>query len=40
MQNQLEQSDWRLNVLREGTAWVNPDPNPVIEDDILDGGLI
>jgi hypothetical protein len=31
MEKQLEQIEWRLNVHREETAWVDPDP-PVIEE--------
>lgn len=30
-QDQIEQLEWRLNVHREETAWVDPDP-PVIEE--------
>ena len=30
MERQLQESDWRLNVLREETDWVDPDP-PVVE---------
>jgi hypothetical protein len=32
LQSTLDQSDWRLNVLREETDWVNPDPPVVIVD--------
>lgn len=31
MEKQIEQIEWRLNVHREETAWVDPDP-PVIEE--------
>lgn len=37
MERQVEQIGWRLNVQREETAWV--DPNPVVlTDSIYDGG--
>jgi hypothetical protein len=28
MTNQISASDWHLSVLREETAWINPDPEP------------
>jgi hypothetical protein len=31
LERQIEQSDWRINVLREETDWVDPDP-PVLEE--------
>lgn len=37
MQAQADRMEWRLNVTREQTAWVNPNPPTVIE-DIIDGG--
>lgn len=37
MEKQAERMEWRLNVTREHTAWVNPNPPPLIE-DIIDGG--
>lgn len=38
MKEQIQELEWRLNVHREGSAWV--DPTYIIEDDdpILDGG--
>lgn len=33
MERQLEQSAWRLSVLREETDWVNPDP-PIITEEV------
>jgi hypothetical protein len=33
MERQIEQSDWRLSILREETDWVNPDP-PVIPEEV------
>ena len=29
MERQLQESDWRLNTMREGTDWADPDP-PVV----------
>ena len=29
LQNQLEQIEWRLNVYREDTEWVDPNPPPI-----------
>lgn len=37
MQKQIEEIEWRLNVVRETSAWVDPDPAP-IEDVVYDGG--
>lgn len=34
MKQQLEESDWRINTIREETEWVNPDPGFMI----VDGG--
>lgn len=42
-ERQIQEAEWRLNVYREQTAWVDPDP-PTITDDlfgdelVLDGG--
>lgn len=30
MDRQLEQSDWRLNSMREETQWVDPSPAPIL----------
>lgn len=41
MKEQIEQFEWRINVLREETDWVDPDPDIPIDDDavvVLDGG--
>ena len=32
MQDQIEQLEWRLNVHREETQWVDPDPPVIIEE--------
>lgn len=32
MKEQIEQLEWRLNVHREETAWVDPDPPVLIEE--------
>lgn len=37
LERQIEQLEWRLNVVREGAAWVDPMP-PAPEDTIYDGG--
>lgn len=29
MTNQIRETEWRLNVYREATQWVDPDPDPV-----------
>lgn len=29
MTNQIREAEWRLNVYREATQWVDPDPDPV-----------
>jgi hypothetical protein len=43
MQEQIKELEWRLNVYREETGWVDPDPIPTFdqidwEDLIIDGG--
>lgn len=40
MEKQFKELEWRINVLREETEWVDPDPDgDEIEDNtILDGG--
>jgi hypothetical protein len=35
LQEQLQEADWRLNVLRETTDWVDPDPPLLSEEDVL-----
>jgi hypothetical protein len=37
LERQIEQLEWRLNVVREGYAWVDPMPAPP-EDTYYDGG--
>lgn len=37
LQKQLEEIEWRLNTQREHTAWVDPDPDVLVE-DVYDGG--
>lgn len=32
MQDQIDQLEWRLNVHREATEWVDPDPPVIIEE--------
>jgi hypothetical protein len=39
--DEIAQFEWRINVLREETDWVDPDPDLPSEDDdqlVLDGG--
>lgn len=31
VERQIEQLEWRLNVYREETGWVNPNPDPIDE---------
>jgi hypothetical protein len=38
LQRQLEELEWRLNVQRESTAWIDPNP-PAVEDVVYDGGV-
>lgn len=37
MRDQQKELEWRLNVVRETTEWVDPDPT-LLEDAVLDGG--
>lgn len=39
MEKQIEEIEWRLNVHREETEWVDPEP-PVVTVEILDGGPV
>lgn len=36
--NRLDELTWRINVYREETIWVNPNPPRFPSDHILDGG--
>jgi hypothetical protein len=38
LKEQYKELEWRLNVYREETAWVDPDPGELVEDGVLDGG--
>jgi len=40
VKEQIKEYEWRMNQYREETAWVDPDPPELPEDDelILDGG--
>ena len=40
MKEQIKELEWRLNVQREDTEWVNPDPDTVLDEPILDGGVV
>lgn len=35
MQDQIHQLEWRLNVHREETQWVDPDPPVIIEEEVI-----
>lgn len=39
-EKQIEELEWRLNTQREGTDWVDPDPQPVYIEDIYDGTIV
>lgn len=42
LKEHIQELEWRLNVYREGTAWVDPDgaiPLPT-EETVLDGGVV
>jgi hypothetical protein len=32
--SQIKELEWRLNVHREETGWVDPDPNPIYPEDL------
>jgi len=41
LQKQILEHEWRLNVQREGTKWVDPNTNEEVQDlSILDGGAL
>lgn len=40
MNEQIRELEWRLNTYREGTAWVDPDPDPPVEEEELDSVFI
>lgn len=38
-EKQIEELEFRLNLVREGTSWIDPDPVSVPDDDeLVDGG--
>lgn len=37
-EKQLDELTWRLNVQREGEKWISPDPVPMDDELVLDGG--
>jgi hypothetical protein len=39
-ERQIQELEWRLNVHREETGWVDPDPDLVLEEDIFDGTIV
>jgi len=36
MERQIQEFEWRLNASRETTEWVDPDPDLIIEDVVVD----
>lgn len=36
VEKQIAEFEWRLNVSRETTEWVDPDPNPILIDGEVD----
>lgn len=38
LEKQIEELEWRLNVHRESTQWINPDPTVLVGDVVFDGG--
>jgi len=38
MKQQIQELEWRLNVVREGDDWTNPNQTPPKPGDVLDGG--
>lgn len=38
LKEQITEYGWRLSTLWEETNWVNPNPDPILDDMILDGG--
>lgn len=40
IERQIEQLEWRLNVQREDTEWIDPNLTEVVDGSILDGGVI
>lgn len=40
MKEQIKELEWRLNVQREDSEWVNPDPRAVLYQGVVDGGVV
>lgn len=40
MEKQITELEWRLNVQREETEWVDPNPLLVVTETVLDGGVV
>ena len=38
LKEQVQEFEWRLNVVRETTGWTDPDPEPAPTEGDLDGG--
>lgn len=39
LERQTAEIEWRLSSLREETDWVDPDPEPITEEDLFEGTL-
>lgn len=39
-EKQIEELEWRLNVHREETDWVDPDPNVIVREDLYSGETV
>lgn len=40
MKEQIQESEWRMNVERESYAWVDPDPPPTSDPDAISGAIL
>jgi hypothetical protein len=40
VERQIQELEWRLNVHREETGWVDPDPPPVYIEDLYTGEVV
>lgn len=40
LEDQIKEHEWRLNVQREDSEWVDPNPIRVVTETVLDGGVV
>lgn len=40
IKEQIKELEWRLNVQRENSDWINPDPSLIVGQSVLDGGVV